>query len=134
MQTQPSPESDKQRISEALKASLPPDVTKALSSGHRPGRPLKPSFRHVIEFDWNRTFSWKERLQILLGYSFNVMIRIPTLHKPGELGVLVIGETSVFENAKDLLRARVHVAMLEQYGSQLDQVTWEKDQKGRDRE
>jgi hypothetical protein len=47
------------------------------------GIPVKPAFRHVIEIDWFRQFTWKERMQILLGYQLQVMIRIPTLHKPG---------------------------------------------------
>lgn len=119
MQTKPSPQNDNKRITEALKASLPPDVTKALTGGLRPGRPLKPTFRHVINFDWFREFTLLERLKILIGYNLDVAIRIPTLHKPGELGVLVIGEATKDVSAKENLRARAKLALQEMYGDQL---------------
>jgi hypothetical protein len=101
---------------EALKQIMEDLKTKA----H--GKPVKPPFRHVIQTDWHRTFSWKERLQILLGYSLEVAVRIPTLHRPGELGVLMMAQTTPFEQPADKLRERAKEAVIKQYGVTLDML------------
>lgn len=89
----------------------------AEKKGRPLGKALPPAFRHVIQFDWNRTFTWKERLQIVFGYSFNVLIRVPTLHKPGELGVLVMGETCKLKTASDLIQENMKQAMAEKFSN-----------------
>jgi hypothetical protein len=86
------------------------------------GRVLPPAFRHITEVDWNRRFSWKERLQILFGYTLNVMVRIPSLHKPGVIASIVMAETSQYQNASEMLKANMQACLREQSGDALLQA------------
>jgi hypothetical protein len=42
-----------------------------------------------MRVDWFRTFTFSERLRILLGFNANVLIRIPCQHNPGKVQPLV---------------------------------------------
>jgi hypothetical protein len=79
----------------------------------------KVPFRHVIEFDWHRSFSWKERLQIFFGYSLLVLIRVPTRNNPGELGATVMARTTVYRIASELMKQEAKEALRQEYGDQL---------------
>lgn len=79
----------------------------------------KVPFRHVIEFDWHRSFSWKERFQIFFGYSLLVLIRIPTRNNPGELGATVMGRTTVHSIPSELMKEEAKEALKKEYGDQL---------------
>lgn len=84
-----------------------------------PDAPAPKLFRHVIEVDWFRKFTWPERLHILLGCNLNVLIRIPTLHKPGEHSPIVIGEVSDAQSPSDqaqkAMKAQVEALMPPDY-------------------
>ncbi len=62
-------------------------------------KPLPPSFRHVMRFDWFREFTWAERLKILFGGNLFVLIRIPTLHNPGQSAPIIAGEVTKHQTA-----------------------------------
>lgn len=51
---------------------------------HPPGKPLPPKFTTGIECDFVRAFTWKERFQILVGYTAMIRLRIATQHSPGQ--------------------------------------------------
>jgi hypothetical protein len=83
------------------------------------GKKIKPRFRHVIECDWFRTFGFKERIKILFGAGLHVQMRTPTLHKPGELGTIVIGTVTDDLTATDYMREQAKYALRKEYGDQL---------------
>ena len=70
-------------------------------------RVLPPVYRAVLSVDWHRKFRLSERLKILFGYNFNVLIRIKTMHKPGQHLALVVGETSKYTNPNELLASQI---------------------------
>jgi hypothetical protein len=86
---------------------------------NRSARRLSREFRHVIECDWFRTFGFKERIKILFGAGLHVQMRTPTLHKPGELGTIVIGTVTDDLTATDYMREQAKYALRKEYGDQL---------------
>lgn len=64
----------------------------------------------VIEIDWFRRFTLKERLKILLGFNLIVGVRIGTQHKPGKFAQIIIGELSDQPTAAEHLKARLERA------------------------
>jgi len=46
-------------------------------------RPVPPKFKHVIQAEFYRAFTWTERLQILLGYRSIISVHITVEQKPG---------------------------------------------------
>jgi len=66
-------------------------------------RPLPPAFRHVIKVDWFRKFTFWERIHILLGCNLLVLVRIPTLHKPGETHPILAAEVADAAQPSDVM-------------------------------
>ena len=83
---------------EMLNLRQPPQVNE---------RPLPEKFRHVISVDWFRTFSWKERLLIALGYNLAVYIRVPTRHNPASLQPVIGAEVSHHLNAESAVKEQL---------------------------
>lgn len=48
------------------------------------GRELPPKFKHMIDVGATRKFSWKERIQILIGYRADISVAIICEHLPGK--------------------------------------------------
>lgn len=124
-------ESDEERITrigkDLLAGKIPPEMAAGMAA--RPTtREVKPAFRHVMEFDWHRSFTFWERIKILFGYALLVMIRVPTLHKPGELGAIIMGETTEFDKPTEMMKDRAKQALREHYGKQLAEIYREEEQ------
>lgn len=55
-----------------------------MSKSKRPvGTPVPIKFKKIMRADFFRKFTWKERLQILLGYRAVITFRVMTEHSPG---------------------------------------------------
>ncbi len=47
------------------------------------GRPLPPQWRNVIELEFHRQLTGKERLKLFLGFNLDIKLKIATQHHPG---------------------------------------------------
>ena len=65
------------------------------------GKPLPPRFHNKFTFDWHRRFTWRERLQIAIGYQFKVTTEIYTVNSPGIIQPVFIGQTTKHITAED---------------------------------
>lgn len=64
-----------------------------------PGRVLPPNFKFGGTFAFQRKFTWKERLQIAIGYTAKITMTIAMEHSPGKWDTRMVLETT-----KELLR------------------------------
>lgn len=78
-----------------------------------PERPIPMKFSRLIEVDWFRTFTFRERLRLLLGYNVAVCIRIACRHSAGDIRPFVRAETTKQLHASDLLKTQMANAMAE---------------------
>lgn len=48
------------------------------------GKPLPPKFKHKVECDYFRKFTWKERIQILMGKNARLLLVVVSEHSTGK--------------------------------------------------
>lgn len=58
------------------------------------GRVLEPEPKWVVEFSFRRSFTWKERLKIFLGYTADISIAMATQHNCGKFTPKMILEVT----------------------------------------
>lgn len=46
-------------------------------------RYLPPVWKKLVQCEWFRRFTWKERLQIFFGYRVRLTMKMATEHSPG---------------------------------------------------
>lgn len=71
------------------------------------GQEMPVVYRHILKTDWLRTFSFKERVKILLGCSLVVAVRIVTQHSPGKIQPVIAGEVSDATEPSERLRTQL---------------------------
>lgn len=50
-----------------------------------PGKPLPPQFKELMQVEFHREFTRKERLQILCGYTADIKMGVACQHNPGAI-------------------------------------------------
>jgi len=98
----------------AVKAEL------ARQKGISQARTLPTVYRHVINVDWFRKLTWRERIKILFGYNLNVLIRLRVKHNPGDFDPIIVGEVSPFTQPSELLRDRIETDIAKLQGPHLE--------------
>lgn len=58
-------------------------------------RILPPGFRFLIEFDFDRRLTWKERWQILFGYGLKIQIKAAAEHSTGKFTPKMVLSTTM---------------------------------------
>ena len=56
-----------------------------MKPSHPPGRVLPPVFKKAVELSFQRRLTFKERLQILIGYNLLVTLVMGAEHHPGRI-------------------------------------------------
>lgn len=59
------------------------------------GQPLPPVFKHRYTFEWFRKLTWRERIAILMGANFCVMVQFWTANSAGAVQPDFIGGTTL---------------------------------------
>lgn len=84
-----------------------------MNKPHLTERELPAKFSRVLEVDWFRRWTLKERLQILVGYNVAVCIRIACRHSAGAIRPFVRAETTKQLHPSDLLKTQMANALIE---------------------
>lgn len=79
-----------------------------------PGRPVPQVFRHVIQFDWFRRYTFLERVKILFGFNFMVYVRIPCRHNAASFEPIVKGDVTRHITPDDVIVEQMKKIMVDQ--------------------
>lgn len=85
-----------------------------VKQGKLAGKPLPTVYRHVLNTEWCRAFSWKERLGVLFGGNLVVAIGVACQHNPGAIQPLIIGRVTTATSATEYMRGIVRGMIEEQ--------------------
>lgn len=68
-----------------------------------PERVLPPVWKNVIEFGFVRRLTWKERIQIAVGYNLTISFRALAQHTPGQMQPSLRVATTKHVSATDMI-------------------------------